>query len=208
MEEEIDFPVKKPILLNSWLPEVLLERFGITEEEFCYLYSRLSRDEYSISKSLLCKGIGKPNKNGELYLTTKDENYVRRILSELIKYNRLTMKRLEIDEKFISLAKQLREMFPKGVRPGCSKHWRSSSIVVAKKLQKLNVEYGISFTNEEALDATKRYVDSFKGEYSYMECLEYFILRQLPSFKSNFIEFLENPDAGEEDSDDFMIQLR
>ena len=194
-------------MLNSWLPEPILDRFSISEEEFCYLYSRLNGGEYSISQSLLCKGIGKPNKNGELYLTQKDENYMKKILSELNKYNRL-MKRLEIDERYISLAKKLREMFPKGVRPGCSKHWRSSSIIVAKKLQKLNVEYGISFTDEEALDATKRYIDSFKGVYSYMECLEYFILRQLPSFKSNFIEFLENPEAGEEDSDDFMIQLR
>jgi hypothetical protein len=78
----------------------------------------------------------------------------------------------------------------------------------------LVAKYGYTFTEEEAITATKAYIQSFNGDYRYMQLLKYFILKSVnnPSgdveIKSEFMSYIEN--AGQEDSlgDDWTAELR
>lgn len=107
-------------------------------------------------------------------------------------------------DRFEELAIQLKELFPKGKKPGTSIMWRGSGYEVVKKLKTLIKKTGAEFTNEQAIEATRRYVSSFNGNYSYMQVLPYFILKQVPvngvyEEKSQLLSYIEN--ANQEDVD-------
>lgn len=77
-------------------------------------------------------------------------------------------------DRFINLANKLRELFPAGVKPGYKYLWRDSTTCIADRLKKFTMKYG-NYSDEEIIAATKRYVDSFNGNYTYMQLLKYFI---------------------------------
>lgn len=80
-------------------------------------------------------------------------------------------------ERYNKLAKQMMELFPTGTK--CPGHpWRSNVVTVAKKLETLHNRFSADFTDEQVLEATKKYVASFNGDYTYMQCLNYFILKR------------------------------
>lgn len=74
------------------------------------------------------------------------------------------------------LAIELRALFPKGLKVGSSA-WRGNLREVTLRLQKFFKLYGNNYTSEQIIDATKRYVASFNGNYTYMRILKYFILK-------------------------------
>lgn len=81
---------------------------------------------------------------------------------------------LDSDERFDNLARQLRELYPQGTKPGTQQQWRNSVSTVSNRLKKFIMKYG-EHTDEEIIEATKRYVSSFNGDYRYMHVLIYFI---------------------------------
>lgn len=104
------------------------------------------------------------------------------------------------EDRFDRLAKQMQELFPKGKKPGTSHMWRDSHAIIAKRLKAIVKKYNATFTNEQALEATKKYVESFNGDYQYMQVLRYFISkRNLTTGEetSQFLSYIEN--AGHED---------
>lgn len=112
-------------------------------------------------------------------------------------------KEKEVD-RFEELATKLRELFPKGKKPGTSIMWRGSNYEIVKKLKTLIKKTGAEFTDEQAIEATKKYIESFNGNYAYMQVLPYFILKQVPvngiyEEKSQLLSYIEN--AGQEDVD-------
>jgi|SRR5574344_103818 hypothetical protein len=76
-----------------------------------------------------------------------------------------------------ALARKMCQLFPAGLKPGTAISWRGNSRDIANRLMKFFAQYS-TYTAEEVLDATKRYVDSFNGNYSYMRVLKYFIMKQ------------------------------
>ncbi len=92
---------------------------------------------------------------------------------------------LESDERtnslgidFDALAEKLQGIYPDGVKPGTSYYWRGDAKAVAMKLRALVAKHGFTFTEEEAVKATKEYVDSFKGKDTrQMSLLATFILK-------------------------------
>lgn len=78
-------------------------------------------------------------------------------------------------DRFENLAYQLRELFPKGKKPGTAYMWKDSNAIIAKKLKALVKKYGDCFTDEQAINATRKYIESFNGNYQYMQLLKYFI---------------------------------
>ena len=84
-------------------------------------------------------------------------------------------KALPKDDELKSLVESLREIFPKGKKPGSHKFWRGNTKDVTLKLKKFFKLYGNEYTHEEIIDAAKRYVESFNGNYTYMRVLDYFI---------------------------------
>lgn len=99
------------------------------------------------------------------------------------------------DDRYMNLAAQLIELFPKGRKEGTNYMWRDSKAIIAKKLKTVVKKYEVTFTDEEAIDATRRYVASFNGDYRYMQLLKYFIMKKNPltgDENSQFLSYLEN----------------
>ena len=112
---------------------------------------------------------------------------------------------------FTELARKLREIYPAGRKPGTNYQWRGSTAEIAKKLKTLYVKYEFEFTEEDAIDATQRYIESFHGDYTFMRLLKYFILKTTIDGDGNsdikFMSLIEN--AGQEDdTDDKWIEMR
>ena len=72
------------------------------------------------------------------------------------------------------LAPKLMEIYPAGKKPGTANQWRGYTKGVSEKLQKILLT-GNEFTDEEAVAATKAYVDGFNGMYTNMRTLPYFL---------------------------------
>ena len=74
----------------------------------------------------------------------------------------------------VSLAKQLKNLFPKGKKPGTNQYWAEGEALIAKRLHKFYDKYG-KFDDNIILQATKKYIEGFNGDYRFMRTLKYFI---------------------------------
>lgn len=116
------------------------------------------------------------------------------------------------DEELLELAKKMRELYPQGKmkdRYGrmTPYYYRCNNSEVVKKLKKFFTIFG-NVPDEDILDATKRYVASFQGNYTGMRLIKYFILKDdvKPSEDgtghveqiSDLATFLENKESEEE----------
>jgi hypothetical protein len=104
------------------------------------------------------------------------------------------------DARYTNLAEKLIELFPKGRKEGTNYMWRDSKALIAKRLKAIVKKYGVSFTDEEAVEATQRYVSSFNGDYRYMQLLKYFLMKKnlvTGEENSQFLSYLENKESSE-----------
>lgn len=104
-----------------------------------------------------------------------------------------------VRSRFDILADKLRELFPTGRKPGTNYMWKDSTAVISKRLKALVKKYNAKFTDEEAIAATKRYVEGFNGNYMYMQLLKYFIFKD---DVSQLLSYIQNP---EEDINDNWV---
>lgn len=130
------------------------------------------------------------------------------------------------DEELLELAKKMREAYPQGKmqdRYGriTPYYYRCNNGEVVKKLKKFFTIFG-NYSDEEILEATKRYVSSFQGNYTGMRLIKYFILKDdvRPGEDGNHVEqisdlatFLENRESGEEEvevnnASEWMMNVR
>jgi hypothetical protein len=98
------------------------------------------------------------------------------------------------EDRFIRLAEKLIELYPKGRKAGTNYMWRDSKAIIAKRLKAIVKKYDAKFTDEEAVEATKRYVNSFNGDYKYMQLLKYFLMKKdliTGEENSQFLSYLE-----------------
>ena len=117
------------------------------------------------------------------------------------------------DEELLELAKKMRELYPQGKmkdRYGrlTPYYYRCNNGEVVKKLKKFFTVFG-NYPDEEILDATRRYVASFQGNYTGMRLIKYFIMKDdvKPSEDgtghveqiSDLATFLENKEGEEEE---------
>jgi hypothetical protein len=96
------------------------------------------------------------------------------------------------------LAEGLREIFPKGKKPGTAYMWRDSTAYIVKRLQAFEKKYG-KFKYEDVIKATQKYVDSFNGNYGYMQLLKYFIFKDDTSQLLSYLSNLDDEDNNYED---------
>lgn len=114
-------------------------------------------------------------------------------------------------DRFMVLADKLREIYPQGKKQGTNLQWRDSTVMISKRLKSLIKKYGVSFTDEEAVAATKRYVDSFHGDYRFMQVLRYFLWKDDKingEEVSQFLSYLQNNDEGQDNNPDWNTTLR
>lgn len=151
------------------------------------------------------------NKEGNIYVTEPWADKIARILL-------LSDKSVPKEDRLDKLVKQLMDLFPKGKKEGTSVYWKGNLKDNKLKLQKFFKLYGNTYTDDQIISATKKYVESFNGNYSYMRALKYFIWKdekKLGSDGKYYVEevsdlasYIENEDTVNTSSDGWTTELR
>lgn len=181
----------------------ILEQYNLSVEEFLLLY--ICSKEYNL-KELLDTIIAKGYADKDLYDSNRAvvSNAIKDVISTVIIDSDKAV--IGKEEDYLRVAQKMREIFPQGRKEGTTYMWRDSNAVIAKKLKTLVVKYNFKFTEEEALEATKKYVESFNGNYRFMQLLKYFILKSdvnTGDIKSDFMSLIENKEDIETKESDF-----
>ena len=126
------------------------------------------------------------------------------------------------DDRLTALATQMRECYPKGKMPGTAFYYRCNVREIVLKLKKFLEVYG-DYSDEQIIEATKKFVASYRGNYSMLPLLKYFISKNKKvmgedgenhtSEVSELASTLENMDEEEdipeiEGSDDWLVSSR
>lgn len=115
------------------------------------------------------------------------------------------------EDRFDILAKKLQEAFPAGRKPGTNLMWRDSQSIISKRLKAVIKKYGVEFTDEQAIEATKKYVESFNGDYQFMQVLKYFLCKKnllTGEESSQFLSYIENAGSEEELNNSWRNKVR
>ena len=104
------------------------------------------------------------------------------------------------DNRFTKLADKLRELYPTGRKSGTQLQWRDSTAVIAKRLKAFVKRFEVDFSDEQYIDATRRYIESFNGSYQFMQVLKYFIMKSgvedgMTITNSQLLSFIQNTEA-------------
>ena len=192
------------------IDQTILDKNNLTIEEFLVLFlSAREVDIRVISQSLVAKGLADKDlfSSGKLVISDKVKDLISTISIDSDKNV------IDKDSEFIELATELREIYPAGRKDGTTYMWRGTTAEVAKKLKTLVVKYGYTINREDVLKATKEYVNSFNGNYRYMQLLKYFILKSLKDadgnvdIKSELMSLIENSDQIDAQRDDWVSNM-
>ena len=178
----------------------------MTFEEFLMaLMFRQVKDPREITNNLL---------NREIIVTQGGKHLVTQHWSEVIDEILADSQGGErTEEELLELAKKMREAYPQGrmidrkTGQPTSYYFRCNTGEVAKKLKTFFARYG-NYSDEDILDAEKRYVASYRGNYQQkgFRLIKYFILKdyvkQGPDGNyveplSPLLDFLENKEEEE-----------
>ena len=192
------------------IDQTILDKNNLTLEEFLVLFlSAREVDIGVISQSLVAKGLADKDlfSSGKLVISDKVKDLISTISIESDKNV------IDKDSEFTELATELREIYPAGRKDGTTYMWRGTTAEVAKKLKTLVVKYGYTINREDVLKATKEYVNSFNGNYRYMQLLKYFILKSVRDadgnvdIKSELMSLIENSDQIDAQRDDWVSNM-
>ena len=116
-------------------------------------------------------------------------------------------------DRFNNLADKLRELFPTGRKPGTQLQWRDSTKIIAQRLKIFVKKFDVKFTDEQAIEATKKYISGFNGNYQFMLVLKYFIMKAgkedgTSVVNSQLLSYMENTDCTDNFSDDWTSTLK
>lgn len=188
--------------MKTIIDKGIIEKNGLTIEEFILLLAMMHNVNMSATKESLVKkglalgtfdyGDGLALGKTQLGITT---------------YNNIILassQQADIsEERLMNLAKKLKEVYPKGKKDN-TWYWADGAAVIARRLKIFFHKYDPQrqFTDEQIVDATKRYVQEKQGQPD-MRLLKYFIFKE-PVGKGGDIEpvsdlltYIEN--AGQED---------
>ena len=105
-----------------------------------------------------------------------------------------------------NLVKELRALWPSGYKDKKWK-WNSNETDIKKRLDKFFEDYGYDFTDEQIIEAAKRYVKRFddSGTRMYQKVLKYFIVSQNGE-GSLLADYIEAIQKGESDDLDISTE--
>ena len=95
------------------------------------------------------------------------------------------------EDRVESLVTKLMEIFPKSKKEGTCHYFRGNKKDNTLKLKKFFKLYGNKYTDEQIINAAKRYVESFNGNYTYMRILKYFIWKDEKKRDENGNTYIE-----------------
>lgn len=192
------------------IDQSILDNHELTIGEFMVLYlSANSVDIKACVDSVIAKGLADKNLFSEDSIIVSDK--VKELISTIVIDSDGNV--IDKDEEFLSLANELRELYPAGRKEGTNYMWRSTTAEVAKKLKTLVVKYKYSFTREQVINATKDYINSFNGNYKKMRLLKYFILKPERDADDNInvisdlMTLIENEGQTDARRDDWMSTM-
>ena len=192
------------------IDQTILENNNLTLEEFLVLFlSAKEVDIGNISQSLVAKGFADKDlfSSGKLVISDKVKDLISTISIDSDKNV------IDKDSEFTELATELREIYPAGRKDGTTYMWRGTTAEVAKKLKTLVVKYGFVINKESVIKATKEYVNSFNGNYRYMQLLKYFILKSVKDadgnvdIKSELMSIIENSSQLDAQKEDWVSNM-
>lgn len=164
---------------NLTIGEFLVMLFGYCDVKYKENFDKL------VEKSIINKNLFDKD---SMVLSNNTRDLIARVLIES------DAKVMGYDLNFEELAKKLQDIYPQGNKPGTTYNWKDNTAVIAFKLRTLVAKYGFIFTEDEAIKATKEYVESFEDDNKNMKLLKYFILRTSKddSIDSMFMTIIEN----------------
>lgn len=122
------------------------------------------------------------------------------------------------EDQLLPLVNSLMEIFPPGKKEGTTIYWKGNKKDNKERLQKFFKLYGNKYSNEQIIEAAKKYVESFNGQYTYMRALKYFIWKdekKIGSDGKKYIEevsdlasYIENADQEESLNNDWTSTLK
>lgn len=191
--------------------KVCLKHHLSPEEALLTLVIRSTRDLQQVLDNLVNREVI-VDREGKYYVTQHWSDEMDEILCESCGDE-------DNEERLLNLAKELRTYYPKGRMPGTSYYYQCNSREIMQKLKKFFTIYG-NFPDTEIIDATKRFVASFHGDYKYLPLLKYFIYKdklvlgedgqQHVSPQSPLATYLENKndDSPATASDEWLLTVR
>jgi hypothetical protein len=133
---------------------------------------------------------------GEYFISDKGIEFLNSSIIDSDKY-------VEPTDSLEPLARELKKIYPKGKKDGTNYYWAEGVALIIRRLKLFFKKYGDNYSHKQILTATKKYIESFNGQYQYMKLLKYFILKEkigaagdLES-ESELVNYIEN--AGQED---------
>jgi hypothetical protein len=199
-----------------------LSKLDITMEEFLLWYLLMKKSNLAqLRESLLNKNLITVDNEPTLFSENESLSAEEKLLCDqaviLDPHQKELLSSVLIDSNgknirddfFIKVAKGMRELFPEGKKPGTPYYWRDSVFTIVDRLKNLKKKYKAEFTEQEALDATKNYVESFNGDYQYMQLLKYFIYKMDGSeMRSDFMSYIANKGQADNiNSDNWQTRL-
>lgn len=206
---KITIDEKQCIKKNLTLPEALMA-----------VIVRINNNEYTIDNLISSlekkEAIVYDKDSQDFYITRSWSDKLDEILCD-------STKDIDADEeqRLMILAKKMRDCYPKGKMPGTPYYYACNNREVFLKMKKFFVQYG-DYSDEDIVDATKRYVDSFCGNYKGMRLIKYFIMKDdvKPCMDddgnivnkvvqtSDLATFLENKDFDSVENDNWLMISR
>lgn len=107
------------------------------------------------------------------------------------------------NDRLESLASKLRDLYPSGKKAGTNYYWKDSVALISQRLAMFFKKFGDKFTDEQIVQATRGYIESFNGNYQYMQLLKYFIYKrgvEKGEETSQLLSYIEN--NGQVDAND------
>lgn len=176
---------------------------GLTIQEVLYMLCLAnSVDPEECSKFLVKKGFITADRN-DLFQPVGwrlTQNGMDRLESVLID----SEKSPKAEDQWTDLARRLKEIFPQGKKPGTNFYWSDGVALIKRRLKLFFKKYGDLYTEDEIVEAAKKYVEGFNGSYQYMRLLKYFIFKEVRGVNgevegtSELINYIEN--KGQEDA--------
>ena len=182
------------------------EKNNLTFNEFIVLYINAKKiNLQETMNSIVQKGIAGKDLFDEsaLILSSKTKQLIDKVIldSDITVQNN--------SERIKALAKTLQEIYISGKKDGTQDYFKGSSSEIEQKLKRFFMEYG-EFTDEQIINATKRYVESFNGNYKFAQLLKYFISKKVDGERgSRLLSYIEND--GQKDTQteiDWETELR
>lgn len=168
----------------------ILKKHNLSLGEFLLLLiGYYDIDLQTTHNNILKKSLAEANvlKKMNIVLSNNSKDLIAQILTES------SEKVIQSNIDFENLATKLMSLYPEGNKPGTTRPWRGTVGVIAQKLRVLVAVHNFTFTEEEAVNATKDYLASFKELIQHTLSLRSFLLTtKHGEVNSMFMTYIEN----------------